>query len=95
MIYEKTIIVVTLTTGDNAFNHGITNLNNIISANGFALRGQSTRMVIPYSSNNAGGWSIGIYEFNDTKGYVVTGTGYTGQYELSNCYVTLQYTKSS
>lgn len=101
-LYEKTIHINNggnLNTGDNQFAHNISNFGRIINAKGNVIRGTGSlakSMVIPYASaENNSGWDIGIYEFNSTVGYVKVGSSYVGDYILNDCYVTLQYTKSS
>lgn len=92
-IYKKTVNFGTLpnaTSKDVA--HGISNLGRVVKIEGYAFRSSdSTNFPIPFASENGANNCIGI---TVTQTNISIGTG-TDRSNISECYVTLYYTKSA
>ena len=97
-IYKKTLYVASLNTGDNQITHNINNFNRIINAEGSVIRGtgdSAKQLCIPYASPDGQTWSLGIYEFTDSGFLINVGSSYNSSYSLTDCYVTIRYTKTN
>ena len=92
-IYKKTINFGTLpNAGSKVVPHGITNLNRVLSISGYAYH--PTNQVtypLPFSSKDSASYNIGT---TADQTNVEVGTGIDRSY-LTECYITLYYTKSS
>ena len=96
-IYEKTLYVASLNTSDNQITHNINNFNRIIHAEGSVIRGtgnSAKQLCIPYASPDGQTWSLGIYEFTNSGFLINVGSSYNSSYSLTDCYVTIRYTKN-
>ncbi len=97
-IYEKTLYVASLNTSDNQITHNINNFNRIIHAEGSVIRGtgnSAKQLCIPYASPDGQTWSLGIYEFTNSGFLINVGSSYNSSYSLTDCYVTIRYTKTN
>lgn len=89
-LYEKTINFGTLPNATNkTVNHDISNLKDILTAQGMAIRGTNTFKPLPFSAPTASG-NISV-EVTDSVVYVATLSDYSA---YTNSYITLRYTKS-
>lgn len=90
-LYQKTVSCGALPNASSKeVSHNITNLNKIVSANGFCDNG-STFMPLPYIHDQNVGNQVGII-CNTTKVILLSRGTNMGDY---NGYVTLQYTKTT
>lgn len=89
-IYEKTLNVGTIST-ETTVAHGIDNLNTIIDYSGFGKYAGTDKAVIPFQ-NPASGYGFGINAYNGTN-LIVARSSFLGS-NISDCYITLRYTKS-
>ena len=92
-IYKKTIDIGALPdTSDKSVAHNITNLGKVIKLEGYARRTDNNLMFpLPFTSNSSVAYSIGL-TVTDTN--ITLGTG-SDRTNITECYVTLYYTKSS
>lgn len=93
-IYEKSFYIASLTTGDNQKTHSIANFGRLINVYGSVLRGTSNA-ALPIIHPSIGNWNLGVNDFGSQYFYVEVGTSYSGQYALHDCYITIQYTKTT
>lgn len=89
-IYEKTLNVGTIST-ETTVAHGIDNLDTIIDYSGFGKYAGTDKAVIPFQ-NPASGYGFGINAYNGTN-LIVARSSFLGS-NISDCYITLRYTKS-
>lgn len=95
-IYEKTIEVTSYTVNTNIYvPHGISNIDALINMNGRCKR-NGTYIALPFVFTKASGiydWSIDIYDCTDSSFILFVGSN--NSTNLTDIYVTLQYTKTT
>ena len=89
-VYEKTLNVGTVSSG-TTFAHGITNLDWIIDYSLFGLYAGEDKLVSP-ANGSSGSIGFVISTWNSTN---ITFTKGNLSYNLSDCYCTIRYIKSS
>lgn len=90
-VYEKTINVGTITTNTTVA-HGINNLDTIIDYSGFGKYAGTDKTVMPFQ-NPASSYGFGINTYDGTN-LVLAKASSLGS-NMSDCYITLRYTKTS
>ena len=96
-IYQKSITVSSLVTGENSISHNISNLERTIKCDGTVMRnGDNYNFYLPIVyMDNITAWSIVITGINQSSVNITVGSNFTGIYALSDLVLTLQYTKTT
>lgn len=90
-LYEKTVIIQSPQTGYHEYQHGISNIDKVISSIGMAERTDGEFTPIPTTASQQALWGTGLKDINGTRFALELGTSVSYAY----CYVTLRYTKST
>lgn len=91
-VYEKTIMLPTVTIGDNAISHGIINAGRLIQSFGSAYAGNMLHWLnIPNASSNSN-YILNVYNFNNTSFNFEVGSSFP---TLTDVQITIRYTKTS
>lgn len=94
-LYEKTYVLTSYTEGVNCFiEHGITNLGMVIKLFGTCKRGNK-RIALPFFHQTTDDWSINIYDADASTGKITFWAGVNNAQNLTDIYVTMQYTKTT
>lgn len=88
-VYEITLNP-TISTGYNTLNHGISNLDKVISITGICAFSGTTFIPLPYVAPSQ--YMVLIGNVTSTTYIIETGSDLSN---LSDCYVTIRYTKTS
>lgn len=89
-LYRKVIDFGALPNNtDKAVKHNISDLDTIVNLSGIAIKTDNTIFTLPYAANGAA--SISLYA-NNSNVDVIT---YTDRSNITKCYITLEYTKTT
>lgn len=91
-VYEKTFNITAPNTGLNSIPHNISNIGEVVSIEGTAIRSNSAVQPLGFiSSANNYGWNVSVYDFTSSNFSLEVGS----QLSLSKVIVTVRYTKTS
>ena len=91
-LYQKTIIINSIISGNNTINHEIDNVDKIVHCIGIFFSNAGNSVSIP-NGNLSSTWSISMYDFGVTNFKLSVGSDWI-QYFDHIC-VTIQYTKTT
>ena len=91
-LYEKTLEITSLSSGNNTISHGITNVDAIVYASGMFFSNANNTTPIPNGDLNSS-YNLRMYDFGVNDFKLAFGSGYV-QY-LTKVVVILQYTKTT
>ena len=91
-LYQKTIIINSIISGNNTINHEIDNVDKIVHCIGIFFSNVGNSVSIP-NGNLSSTWSISMYDFGVTNFKLSVGSDWI-QYFDHIC-VTIQYTKTT
>jgi len=92
-IYEKTIIFGAVGTGAQSVAHGITGLDFVINANGYAEQANGVNSIIPRLSISPATTSIFYDRVDETLIYGYIGTSFVSTVAIVGGAITIKYTK--
>lgn len=97
-LYQKTITISdnVISTGNNEIAHNISNLGTIIHAFGEYTRANGDLgfcVNIPVNTNNFL-YAVSLKGYTSSKILLETGSAYSGAGRITECHITLQYTKT-
>lgn len=96
-IYQKTLHVVPTASGENCFAHNISNIDKVVHADAFLVRGSNagTFMPLPFVYPLlTSAWSGGLHS-DRTEITITLGTSLFADMNSDGAYVTLKYTKTT
>ena len=91
-LYQKTLIVTSVVSGNNTINHGISNVDEIVNPIGTFFSNADNSSPIP-NGNIQSAWSISMFDFGATNFKVSVGSSWIQYFD--HIQVTLQYTKTT
>lgn len=93
-VYEKTFDFSNPETGDTILNHGIENLDTLVSVIGTFHRNDGYKEPVPYPHNDAS-FMVALIDFSSTQMRRYVGSVYTGVYKLTRATFTVRYLKTA
>ena len=94
-IYRKVLNPTVSGTGYLQYSHGISNFSHIVKAYGYFLRNSDTiswQVINRGASDAETAYGFDICDITDTIYHLLVGTNFTN---VKNCYVILEYTKTT
>lgn len=94
-LYRKVVeLSGTFSSGNHNFNHGITNLERVIRAEGTAISTTNKSLVLPMVHSNAG-YNVGVTDIDSTSGILRVSERFSEGNYISYVIVILEYTKTT
>lgn len=91
-LYQKTILVTSIVSGNNTINHGISNVDKIVKTFGTFFSNANNSSPIP-NGNLQTAWSVSMFDFGTTNFTISVGSSWVQYFDYIQ--VTLQYTKTT
>lgn len=91
-LYQKTILVTSIVSGNNTINHGISNVDKIVNTFGTFFSNANNSSPIP-NGNLQTAWSVSMFDFGTTNFTISVGSSWVRYFDYIQ--VTIQYTKTT